>query len=119
MEPLLKVKEDLPTKDNGITIRVGFSTYGNKHLFSDTFGRSTVLRKEDLKDLGIIIKNVTFIDDASLSHPRADNITHFYYYKAELHGCAIRLNVAKEVRFRPNGKPRTRYYLYSVNDIKE
>ena len=117
MEPLLKVKHEKPIEDG--TIKVGFSTYGNKHLFSDTFGRSKVLEKEDLKDLGKILANSTFVDTSALTHPRRDNIQQFYYYEAELHGKKVRLNVAKEVRFRPNGKPRTTYFLYSVNDIKE
>ena len=117
MEPLLQVKHVKPIEDG--SIKVGFSTYGNKHLFSDTFGRSSVLTKEDLKDLGGILESSTFMDESVLTHPRRDNITHFYYYKAELHGRVVRLNVAKEVRFRPNGKPRTTYFLYSVNDINE
>ena len=117
MEPLLQVKHVKPIEDG--SIKVGFSTYGNKHLFSDTFGRSSVLTKEDLKDLGSILESSTFMSESVLTHPRRDNITHFYYYKAGLHGRAVRLNVAKEVRFRPNGKPRTTYFLYSVNDINE
>lgn len=117
MEPLLQVKHVKPIEDG--SIKVGFSTYGNKHLFSDTFGRSSVLTKEDLKDLGSILESSTFMNESVLTHPRRDNITHFYYYKAGLHGRAVRLNVAKEVRFRPNGKPRTTYFLYSVNDINE
>ena len=117
MEPLLQVKHVKPIEDG--SIKVGFSTYGNKHLFSDTFGRSSVLTKEDLKDLGSILESSTFMSESVLTHPRRDNITHFYYYKARLHGRAVRLNVAKEVRFRPNGKPRTTYFLYSVNDINE
>ena len=60
-----------------------------------------------------------YIDDSAITHPRRDNIVHFYYYKAELHGHTVRLNVAKEVWIRKNGKPQTRYYLYSINDINE
>ena len=116
MKPLLKVKHEKPIEDG--TIKVGFSTYGNKHLFSDTFGRSKVLEKEDLKDLGKILANSTFVDTSALTHPRKDNIQQFYYYEAELHGKKVRLNVAKEVRIRKNGHIVTDYYLYSVNDIK-
>lgn len=117
MTPLLRVRHEKPV--DGGSIRIGFSTYGNKHLFSDTFGRSSVLTKEDLKDMGGILERSVYIGHAELVHERNDNITHFYYYKAELHGRTIKLNVAKEVRFRPNGKPRIEYYVYSVNDIKE
>ena len=104
---------------NGYSIKVGFSTYGNKHLFSDTFGRSSVLTKEDLKDLGSILERSTYIGHAELTHERNDNITHFYYYKAELHGKTIKLNVAKDEEKQPNGKNRIKYYLYSITDINE
>ncbi|MGN0068479.1 MAG: phage minor head protein [Prevotella sp.] len=117
MKPLLQVRHQKPI--DGGTINVGFSTYGNKHLFSDTFGRSRVLLKEDLKDLGTLLENSTYIEDAALAHTRRDNITHFYYYKAELHGRAVRLNVAKEVRVRKNGLTFVEYYLYSINDLNE
>ena len=115
MEPLLQVRHEKPI-DEG-TIKVGFSTYGNKHLFSDTFGRSSVLTKEDLKDLGTLLENSTYINHAELTHERNDDITHFYYYKTELHGRTIRLNVAKQIYNRPNGQTEVRYFLYSVNDI--
>lgn len=117
MQPLLQVKHKKPI--GGGTIKVGFSTYGNKHLFSDTFGRTRVLLKEDLKDLGTLLENSTYIDDSALTHPRRDNIVHFYYYKAELHGRTVRLNVAKEEERQPSGKIRVKYYLYSINDINE
>lgn len=117
MEPLLQVRHEKPI--NGGTIKVGFSTYGNKHLFSDSFGRSKVLLKEDLKDLGTLLGNSTYIDDSALTHPRRDNIVHFYYYKAELHGRTVRLNVAKDVEELHNGRILVKYYLYSINDINE
>ena len=117
MEPLLRVKHEKHIGED--TIKVGFSKYGNKHLFSDTFGRSSVLRKEDLKNLGEVLQSSQYIDHSELMHERRDNITHFYYYKAELRGKTVRLNVAKEVRIRKNGKPQINYYLYSINDINE
>ena len=117
MEPLLQVKHEKPI-DEG-TIKVGFSTYGNRHLFSDTFGRSSVLTKEDLKELGTLLENSTYLDDSALTHPRRDNIVHFYYYKAELHGRIVRLNVAKDVEQFRNGRIIVKYYLYSLNNINE
>ena len=48
MEPLLSVKHSMSTGVPGTYIKVGFTKTGNKHLYSDTFGRSKVLRKEDL-----------------------------------------------------------------------
>lgn len=115
MKPLLKKSETLNA--NGTDIRVGFSAYGNKHLFSDTFGRSSILRKDDLASLDEVLKGAEFMDDAALTHQRTDGIEHFYYFKAQIRGQWVRLNVAKEVRHRPNGFVRVSYYLYSINDI--
>lgn len=117
MRPLLKVKHEKPVE--GGSIKIGFSAYGNKHLFSDTFGRSSVLTKDDLKNLGDILERSTYVGHAGLVHERRDNITHFYYYEAELHGKKIKMNVAKEVRSRKNGLKFVEYYLYSITDIKE
>lgn len=117
MEPLLDIKHEKETNDKAI--KVGFSTYGNKHLYSDTFSRSKVLTKDDLKDLGGLLEESTFIGEAELTHGRNDNIEHFYYYKAELHGRTVRLNVAKEVKRRMDGHIFIKYYLYSINDIKD
>lgn len=118
MEHLLNFAQSMPTKTVGETISVGFSKIGNEHLYSDTFGRSKVLRKEDLKSLDQLFANATAIDDND-AYGHKYNIEHFYYYQAELRGHKIRLNVAKEVRRGRNGRTRVRYYLYSINDIKE
>ena len=40
-------------------------------------------------------------------------------YQAMLHGHKVRLNVATERRVTKKGQVRIRYYLYSINDIKE
>lgn len=118
MEHLLNFAQSMPTKTVGETISVGFSKIGNEHLYSDTFGRSKVLRKEDLKSLDQLFANATAIDDND-AYGHKYNIEHFYYYQAELRGHKIRLNVAKEVRRGRNGRTRVKYYLYSINDIKE
>ena len=115
MEPLLKVKHEKPVEEG--TIKVGFSTYGNKHLFSDTFGRSSVLTKEDLKNLGSILEGSTFMDESILTHTRTDGIDRFYYYKGEIRGQKIRLNVARKVIRQKRGFMQKVYFLYSVNDI--
>lgn len=120
MEPLLAVKKSMPTKEIGKNINVGFTKIGNEHLYSDTFGRSKVLRKEDLKELDQLLTKATYIDDKKLEEGEHKyNIEHFYYYQVELHGHKVRLNVAKECRTYKNGKIRIKYYLYSINDIKE
>ena len=77
-----------------------------------------VLRKEDLKALDQLLAQATYIDDND-AYGHKYNIEHFYYYQAELRGHKIRLNVAKEVRTYRNGKTRIKFYLYSINDIKE
>lgn len=115
MEPLLKVKHVKPVE--GGFIKVGFSTYGNKHIFSDTFGRSSVLTKEDLKNLGSILEGSTFMDESILTHTRTDGIDRFYYYKGEIRGQKIRLNVARKVIRQKRGFMQKVYFLYSVNDI--
>lgn len=115
MEPLLKKSEILNV--NGTDMRVGFSAYGNKHLFSDTFGRSSVLQKEDLASLDKVLKGAVFIEDSALTHPRTDGIEHFYYFKAQVRGQWVRLNVAKQVWKRNKGFIQVTHFLYSINDI--
>ena len=117
MEPLLK--KSVTKNAGGKRLNVRFTKYGNSHLFSDTFGRSRVLSKDDLKDLANLLADASFMEDSPLTHPRTDGIERFYYFKARIRGQWVRLNVAKQVYHRPNGKNRVLYYLYSVNDIKE
>ena len=119
MEPLLGVRQSMPTGATGQNIKVGFTKIGNEHLYSDTFKRSMVLRKEDLKDLGQLLSQATYIDDKELTEWHKYNIVHFHYYQAMLHGHKVRLNVATERRVTKKGQVRIRYYLYSINDIKE
>lgn len=115
MEPLLKVKHEKFVGDG--TIKVGFSTYGNKHLFSDTFGRSKVLEKEDLTSLDKVLHKATFIGSSPLTHSRTDKVDHFYYFEGEIRGKKVRLNVARKADRKDNGFIRITYFLYSINDI--
>ena len=116
MKPLLKKFEMLKTDSKDI--RVGFSAYGNKHLFSDTFGRSSILKKEDLESLDKVLKTATFIESAELSHPRKDKIDRFFYYEAEIRGHKVRLNVARKIeKNKANNFIRITHFLYSINDI--
>lgn len=115
MKPLLKKFEMLKTDSKDI--RVGFSADGNKHLFSDTFGRSSILKKEDLESLDKVLKTATFIESAELSHPRKDKIDRFFYYEAEIRGHKVRLNVARKVDKKSNNFIRITHFLYSINDI--
>ena len=117
MEPLLKKSVTLGTEDKDI--RVGFTKYGNKHLFSDTFGRSSVMTKDDLATLDKVLETASFIDSSPLTHPRSDGIDRFFYYEATIRGQKVRLNVARKVKIRKDGRHITIHFLYSVNDIKK
>ena len=115
MEPLLEKSNILKTENK--EIKVGFTKEGNKHLFSDTFGRSSVLTKEDLASLDQALQTATFIESSGLTHPRKDNIDRFFYYEAEIRGHKIKLNVARKVERKSNGFVRVTHFLYSINDI--
>ena len=117
MKPLLNRKVEKTV--NGNKLNIGFTKEGNKHLFADTFGRTHIVTKEDLKDLATYLENAEFIDDSALTHSRNDNIEHFYYFKTQINGQWVRLNVAKKVEQFNNGRTYTSYFLYSVNDIIE
>lgn len=84
MEPLLKKSVTLKTENRDI--RVGFTIYGNKHLFSDTFGRSSVLTKDDLATLDKVLAAAEFIESPPLTHQRNDGIERFFYYEAIVRG---------------------------------
>lgn len=114
MEHLLTTK--VSVNGNGHPMNVGFSKYGNKHLYSDTFGRSRVISKEDLAVLDSILTTAEFIKKASIYKIRKDNIKRFYYYKAELHGKTIYLNVAETDFIAPKGKIKHERFLYSITD---
>lgn len=117
MEPLLKKSVILKTENRDI--RVGFTIYGNKHLFSDTFGRSSVLTKDDLATLDKVLAAAEFIESSPLTHQRNDGIERFFYYEAIVRGKKIRLNVAKKVWKQKSGYIQESYFLYSVNDIEK
>ena len=117
MKPLLSRKVEKAIE--GGRLNVGFTKDGNKHLFADTFGRTRIVSKDDLKNLATYLENAEYVDDSALTHPRTDNIEHFYYFKVQVNGKWVRLNVAKEVKRRNNGKTQIYYFLYSVNDIIE
>ena len=117
MKPLLSRKVEKAIE--GGRLNVGFTKDGNKHLFADTFGRTRIVSKDDLKNLATYLENAEYVDDSALTHPRTDNIEHFYYFKVQVNDKWVRLNVAKEVKRRNNGKTQIYYFLYSVNDIIE
>ena len=114
MEPLLKKK--VAVNGNGHSMSVGFSKYGNKHLYSDIYGRSKVLQKNDLKDVDKLLANAKFIKKVGLSKYRNDDIKRFYYYEVQLHGRTVYLNVAEtDIYTNKKGLSHNRF-LYSVTD---
>ena len=117
MQPLLSRKVEKAIE--GGRLNVGFTKDGNKHLFADTFGRTRIVSKDNLKDLATYLENAEYVDDSALTHPRTDNIEHFYYFKVQVNGRWVRLNVAKHVNRRDNGHVIVKYFLYSINDIIE
>lgn len=117
MKPLLSRKVEKAIE--GGRLNVGFTKDGNKHLFADTFGRTRIVSKDDLKDLATYLENAEYVDNSALTHPRTDNIEHFYYFKVQVNGRWVRLNVAKHVNRRGNGHVIVKYFLYSINDIIE
>ena len=114
MEPLIHRK--IKVKGNGHTMSVGFRKDANKHLFSDTFGRTKVIAKDDLARLDTILETAQFVKKSGLSKTRKDNIKRFYYYKAEVNGQTVYLNVAEEDYKRSDGKYNHKRYLYSITD---
>ena len=60
---------------------VGFRKDDNKHLFSDTFGRTKVIAKDDLARLDTILETAQCVKKSGLSKTWKDNIKRFYYYK--------------------------------------
>lgn len=95
------------------TLTVGFSSHGNKHLYSDTFGRSKVLRKRDLKNIVNMLERSEYVISSNLYKPRKDKIKAFHYFKVNIRGRDIYLHVGEEQY--SNGKSKRRY-LYAISD---
>lgn len=95
----------------GKEIKIRFTIKGNKHLYSDTFGRANY-QKEELKKLNKKLEKAKFVKSSKISKPRKDNITKFYYFKDEKD--EIYYNVAEETK-----KGNFLRFLYSItNKIK-
>lgn len=101
----------VPKDIGGRSINVGFTSYGNKHLYSDTFRRSRTFQRADLLNLPELLGASTYVRSSGLSKTRKDKITGFHYFKVKLHGDYVYLNVAEEVK---GGKMKR--YVYSVTD---
>lgn len=101
---------------NGKEITVGFTKYGNKHLFSDTFSRSREFRKEDLPTVDRMLERSEFVKIGELSKERKDNIRRFYYFRTELRGNDVYLNVAETDEASKSGEIWHKRFLYSITD---
>lgn len=101
---------------SGVDRSVGFRKDGNKHLYSDTFGRSLILTKEHLKDLDKLLENATYISSNGLSKERKDDIIRFHYFMAEVDNKNVYLNIAETEFITNKGLIKNQYYVYSVTD---
>lgn len=118
LEPLLE--KTVTVNGNGHEMSVGFSRRGNKHLLSDTYSRGCAVSKDDLKNLDRILATSEFVAKAGLSKQRSDDIRRFYYYRAEINGKTVYLNVAETDYKRPNGKMFHDRFLFSItNKVKK
>lgn len=114
MRPLTKIKilKRIGAKD----YKIGFTVYGNKHLYSDTFRRSKTFQRSDLLNLPVLLQKSVYVKSASLSKDRPkDRITKFHYFKIGLHGNNVYLIIAEESKI-PKGKLQHKRYVYSVTD---
>ena len=115
MQPLLKKK--VPLEIDGVKRNIGFRKEGNKHLYSDSFGRSSVLRREHLATLDKVLAESLYVKSSdSLSHERKDDIRRFHYFKGEIDGKTVYLNVAEFDSKNAKGMVSTKYFLYSITD---
>lgn len=115
MQPLLKKKVSLEM--DGVKKSIGFRKNGNEHLYSDTFGRSSVLKKEHLFMLDKVLEKAVYVKTSdSLSHERKDKIKRFYYLKAEIDGRTVYLNVAETDEKSDKGVIWHNRFLYSITD---
>lgn len=115
MEPLLKKKVKLTIE--GVSKIIGFTKIGNQHLYSDTFGRSSVLKKEDLGGLDKVLQKASYVSTSeSLNHERKDNIKRFYYLKSDINESMVYLNIAETDEISSRGKVWHKRFLYSITD---
>ncbi len=115
MQPLLKKKVTLEI--DGVQKSIGFRKEGNEHLYSDTFGRSSVLKKDHLSELDKVLEKAVYVRTSdSLSHERRDKIKRFYYLKSEIESKTVYLNVAETDEKSKKGVIWHNRFLYSITD---
>jgi hypothetical protein len=113
MEPLLGKKICKEIRHSK-SICIGFTKKGNKHLYSDTLGRTKDLQKDELKNLHLSLEKAVFITSAPLMKDRKDGIVKFYYFKDNVN--ELYYNVAEKIRIHKNGKISLFRFLYSITN---
>ena len=102
---------------DGVKRNIGFRKEGNKHLYSDSFGRSSALRREHLATLDKVLAESTYVKSSdSLSHERKVDIRRFHYFEGKIDGKTVYLNVAELTGIDEKGKVKVKYFLYSITD---
>ena len=95
-------------------VEVGFSKYGNKHLYNDAVKGHAGLQKIDLMRMHKLLDKAEYHSESGLHKQRKDDFDYFYYFKVRLHGKEVLLNVGREVNVKEGRQPIVRYILYSV-----
>ncbi len=113
MERLYSVEKELKTGE-GI-IKVGFNKVGNKHLFNDAFSGTHGIQKSDLPTIDKLLDNATYLGKENYDPDKKVTkdkkyINKFYYFRIDMHGKPIVLNVARKTY-----KGRTTYFVYAIN----
>ncbi|MGL4956540.1 MAG: phage minor head protein [Bacteroidales bacterium] len=111
MDTLLDKK--VTANGNGHPMTVSFSKRGNKHILSDAIRRNIVELK-DLKNLDKILDTSSFIKKDGLRKERKDDIKRFYYYKAEVNGKTIYLNIAETDFMNKKGHIKHLRFVYAI-----
>lgn len=117
MEPLLQKKVEKVV--NGQAIKIKFDRAGNKHLYSDTIARTHRFHADELKNIDSVLERAIYVGEAQRIPGHSNPYEHFYYFKAEVNGLMIRLNVGKRVRTKSNGQQVVEYVCYSINNYTE
>ena len=116
MAPLIGKR--VTVNGNGHLMSVGFTKYGNRHLYSDVNikKRTRKIKDSDLPIMDKTLSQAKFIRKAGLYKPRKDKIKRFYYYEGKIRKTKIYLHVAEMEKKNNKGKLKRSRFLYSVTD---
>jgi hypothetical protein len=114
MGPLLSIS--IPKQIGSQTIRISFTQYGNKHLYSDVMGRNKFLQRTDLLSLDDALKKSRYVKTTPSFKSRRDGIDKFHYFETDIHGSHVYLNVAEKKNVGKDGHVRVSRFVYSITD---